>query len=67
MNHDSSKMRSAVEERCGSGARVTRPANDESQTGKARPPARNWAWAHGGESYDWMDWHSPSATAGLSH
>ncbi|MGF6598921.1 hypothetical protein P3T23_003638 [Paraburkholderia sp. GAS448] len=23
------------------------------------PPARNWSWAHHGDSYDWMDWHSP--------
>jgi hypothetical protein len=22
-------------------------------------PARNWAWAHHSDSYDWMDWHSP--------
>ncbi len=21
--------------------------------------ARNWAWAHPSDSYDWMDWHSP--------
>jgi hypothetical protein len=21
--------------------------------------ARNWAWAHHSDSYDWMDWHSP--------
>ncbi|TDN62074.1 hypothetical protein [Paraburkholderia sp. BL10I2N1] len=21
----------------------------------------NWAWAQPGDSYDWMDWHSPSA------
>jgi hypothetical protein len=22
-------------------------------------PARNWAWAHHSDSYDWMDWHNP--------
>ena len=27
---------------------------------KAEKPARNWAWAHNTESYDWMDSHSLS-------
>ena len=26
--------------------------------GKKRETARNWAWAHSNESYDWMDSHS---------
>ncbi|TDY23061.1 hypothetical protein B0G81_3391 [Paraburkholderia sp. BL6665CI2N2] len=25
--------------------------------------ARNWAWAHSGDAYDWMDWHSPFPAA----
>ncbi|MDH6147666.1 hypothetical protein OKW46_001591 [Paraburkholderia sp. WSM4179] len=25
--------------------------------------ARNWAWAHHSDSYDWMDWHSPFPAA----
>jgi hypothetical protein len=29
--------------------------------------SRSWAWAHASESYDWMDSHSPSLAAGLSH
>jgi hypothetical protein len=29
-------------------------------------PIRNWAWAHDGDLYDWMDWHSPFPAAGPS-
>ena len=29
-------------------------------------PARNWAWAHHSDSYDWMDWHSPFPSKGPS-
>jgi len=32
-----------------------------------REPARNWAWAQGNESYDWMDSHSPFPTQGSRH
>ena len=28
-------------------------------TNSTTVPARSWAWAHGTESYDWMDSHSP--------
>ena len=27
---------------------------------KAQKPARNWAWTHNNDSYDWMDSHSLS-------
>ncbi len=30
------------------------------------PPARNWAWAHHGDPYDWMDGHSPFPAKGTS-
>lgn len=42
--------------------------NDPSDVGSASSevvevtistPAMNWGWAHDGELYDWMDWHSP--------
>jgi hypothetical protein len=29
-------------------------------------PTSNWAWAHHGELYDWMDWHSPFPAASPS-
>ncbi|MGF6781905.1 hypothetical protein [Paraburkholderia sp. GAS334] len=29
-------------------------------------PARNWAWAHHSDLYDWMDWHSPFPASGPS-
>ncbi|CAE6749363.1 hypothetical protein [Paraburkholderia haematera] len=35
--------------------------------GKTRVTARNWAWAHSNESYDWMDSHSPSSTQESVH
>lgn len=28
--------------------------------------ARNWAWAHHSDLYDWMDWHSPFPASGQS-
>lgn len=28
-------------------------------------PASNWAWAHRGEAYDWMDSHGPLSTDDL--
>jgi hypothetical protein len=50
-----------IDHRCGT--------NDRSDAGAASipvvevinpTPARNWAWAHHSDLYDWMDWHSPS-------
>jgi len=29
-------------------------------------PARNWAWAHNRDVYDWMDSHGPFPAAGPS-
>ena len=29
-------------------------------------PARNWAWAHHSDLYDWMDCHSPFPGSGPS-
>lgn len=50
-------------------------ANDRNDLGSASnhivevinpTPARNWAWAHHSDSYDWMDWHSPFPATGPS-
>jgi hypothetical protein len=34
---------------------------------KTPETARNWAWVHSTESYDWMDSHSPFNTQDLVH
>lgn len=43
------------------------PTSEEDLSGdrSVRESLRNWAWAHGGHSYDWMDSHSPSITPDL--
>ncbi|WP_429325575.1 hypothetical protein [Paraburkholderia sp. GAS348] len=39
------------------------PSEEAAQAvGKKREAARNWAWAHSSESYDWMDSHSLVST-----
>ena len=49
--------------------------NDRSDVGSASnqvvertnpTPARNWAWVHNADSYDWMDSHSPFPATGPS-
>jgi len=69
MNYDSSNSRNTgcagrasdtYEER--SPSEAVSPALD-----KTRETARNWAWAHINESYDWMDSHSPFATQDVLH
>jgi hypothetical protein len=60
MNYDSSKSRNIGRaERTNDKYDEGSPSEGVAQAvGKKREAARNWAWAHGHESYDWMDSHS---------
>jgi hypothetical protein len=60
MNYDSSKSRNITcSERTNDKYDEGMPSETVSQVvGKTRETARNWAWAHSNESYDWMDSHS---------
>jgi hypothetical protein len=47
-----------TDDHCG----ATAPARVEvvsSKKAQAAAVARNWAWAHYSDSYDWMDTHTP--------
>ncbi len=42
-------------------------SSESSQTiDDTKASARNWAWAHHTDSYDWMDMHSPFSPADLA-
>jgi hypothetical protein len=48
--------------------RGTTPASNEGSptVDDKHATARNWAWAHQSESYDWMDAHSPVSPEDLA-
>lgn len=60
MNYDSSKSRNIGRaERTDDNYDGASPSEEVAQAvGKKSDTARNWAWAHSNESYDWMDSHS---------
>lgn len=47
--------------------RGTESASNETPRAAPSTPtaASNWAWAHRGKAYDWMDSHGPFSTEGL--
>lgn len=63
MKRDSLEVLSGADQSCLSNeGRVSASSNAISRKAGERSKTRNWAWAHTAESYDWMDWHSPSST-----
>ncbi len=68
MNYDSSIFRkSGVRSRVSDDGDALSQTNGISQkSSSAHAPARNWAWAHRTDSYDWMDSHCPFSTSGFS-
>ncbi|MEM5460518.1 hypothetical protein VSR69_37685 [Paraburkholderia phytofirmans] len=60
MNYDSSKSTNIGRaERTNDNYDGASPSEEVAQAvGKKSETARNWAWAHSNESYDWMDSHS---------
>jgi hypothetical protein len=68
MKYDSSSFLN-IEAQGGTSVRpVTSSASSESSqaTDDKKASARNWAWAHHSEAYDWMDSHSPFSPADLA-
>ncbi len=67
MKRDSLEILSSADRSCVSNERrVVASSTAFSRKATERTKARNWAWAHHTDSYDWMDWHSPSSTAEFS-
>lgn len=68
MDYDSSCSRNTCDD-CTYETRGERLISEEvsQPVHRTRGPARNWAWAHSHESYDWMDSHSPFGARDLSH
>jgi hypothetical protein len=63
LNFLNSEAQGGASVRCG----VSSASSEGSQTMEDKQaPARNWAWAHRSESYDWMDSHSPFSPADLA-
>jgi len=56
-----------IDDHSGAGARGCAGvvSSEQSRTAGAKSAARNWAWAHTGDAYDWMDSHSPLPSAEL--
>jgi hypothetical protein len=69
MNYDSSNSRNIGHaERTNDKYDEGLPSEEVAQAvGKKRKTARNWAWAHSNESYDWMDSHSLFSTRDSIH
>ena len=61
MKYDSSNILNIEAQGGTSVRRGTKSASSEVSQAMAEKKAiaRNWAWAHHSESYDWMDTHSP--------
>jgi hypothetical protein len=38
----------------------------QAETPATRMPKATWAWAESSRHFDWMDWHTPSALAGVT-
>jgi hypothetical protein len=68
MNYDSSTLRKAEALiRASERGNALSPSTGTSQgTSGKTTPARNWAWAHATDSYDWMDSVGPLSTSDLS-
>jgi len=69
MNHNSSNSRNTGRNGAEKDMRL-----DIQPVGQVTPalhqtqkPARNWAWLHNTETYDWMDSHSPFSTRDSFH
>jgi hypothetical protein len=60
MNYDSSNSRNIRCAECANDKYDESPPSEKvaQVVDKTRETARNWAWAHSNESYDWMDSHS---------
>lgn len=69
MSYESSKSRNLAGANGTNDNYEGRSASEEvvQIVGKKRETARNWAWAHSNESYDWMDSHSLSNTRDSIH
>jgi hypothetical protein len=61
MNFDSSndKVNCCVDRVCDQNREHPVSEQASRSVGNICATGRNWAWAHGNESYDWMDFHSP--------
>jgi hypothetical protein len=61
MNRDSNTSRNTDIER-GIDDSINVDSMHQNVVASMRPASiSNWAWAQSGDSYDWMDWHSPFA------
>jgi hypothetical protein len=69
MAYESSATRSGAAEGPAYDTRTEQVTSEQASHAESngREQARNWAWAHSHESYDWMDSHSPSTTLDSFH
>jgi hypothetical protein len=59
MNHDSNTFHNSDDE-CGINDDMNFDSSAKDGVDAISPgSSANWAWAQSGDSYDWMDWHSP--------
>jgi len=59
MNHESNTSHNSDIE-CGSNhGLIFNSSSKDAGDAISRASSANWAWAQSGDSYDWMDWHSP--------
>jgi hypothetical protein len=68
MNHDSSifRKRGVLSRASVDGDALSQTNGTSQKSSDTHAPARNWAWAHTTDSYDWMDRHGPFWRSGSS-